>query len=69
MTNVGSSVGEPRREFFVRIDPNDLVGPLAFQHANARARFLSSYYLCWGPTWRCSEVGLQSFNSKKFLGL
>ncbi len=43
MTNPGSSIGEPRTEFFVRKNPNDLdlVGPLTFQHANAQARFLS----------------------------
>ncbi len=43
MTNVGSSVGEPNKDYFVRINPNDtqLVGPLTFAQANAHARFLS----------------------------
>lgn len=41
--NIGAKVENPRKEFFVRMNRDDLdiVGPLSYAHANAQARFLS----------------------------
>jgi hypothetical protein len=43
MASVGTSVGPPRKDFFVRNDPNDLnpEGPLTFAEAMTHARFIS----------------------------
>lgn len=42
MTNIGSSTGTPRKEYFVREDKDDsLFGPLDFRVADKHARHLS----------------------------
>jgi len=41
--NIGSLIGDPRREWWVRMDPTDpLYGPLSFRDADKAARFLSA---------------------------